>query len=141
LMNHGGHDSHWTYTPVDGIDYGMCPRRTTLDTVLVETAREVGVDVREATKVTGLVWDRGRVAGVRWQDRDGQTGEIACRLVVGADGRRSTVAELVGEKEPYRRDENGRGLVFMYVDDPLPADSPERRTLYQWRIGDNLGMY
>ena len=67
LMNHGGHDSHWTYTPVDGIDYGMCPRRTTLDTVLVETAREVGVDVREATKVTGLVWDRGRVAGVRWR--------------------------------------------------------------------------
>ncbi|MGH8972288.1 MAG: NAD(P)/FAD-dependent oxidoreductase [Acidimicrobiia bacterium] len=141
LINHGGVDVNWDYTAVDGFNYGMCPRRTTLDNILVQTARNAGADVREATKVTGLEWSSGRVSAVHWQDRKGKTGTIATKLLIGADGRRSTVAEMVGAKEPYRRDENGRGLVFMYVDDPYPADSIERKHLYQWRVGQTLGMY
>ena len=141
LINHGGINVHWHYTPVDGFDFGMCPRRTTLDKILVDCARKAGAEVREATKVTGLEWKGGRVSGVRWQDRKGKTGTIGCKLVIGADGRRSTVADLVGANPPYRRDENGRGLVFMYVEDPCPPDSPERTFLYQWRIGQTLGMY
>ncbi|MGH8999231.1 MAG: NAD(P)/FAD-dependent oxidoreductase [Acidimicrobiia bacterium] len=141
LINHGGVDVDWHYTPVDGFDYGMCPRRTTLDHILVETARKAGAEVREATKITGLEWKGGRVSAVHTADRKGQTATIACKLLIGADGRRSTVAELEGEKVPYRLDENGRGLVFMYVDDPYPPGSPERRHLYQWRIDDTLGMY
>src|SRR5688572_31781625 len=39
LINHGGIDVHWHYTPVEGFDYGMCPRRTVLDDILVKTAR------------------------------------------------------------------------------------------------------
>ncbi len=141
LMNHGGIDVQWRYTPVDGFDYGMCPRRTVLDDILVKTARNAGADVREETKITGVEWRGGRVSGVRWQDRKGNTGVIETKLLIGADGRRSTVAEQVGAGKPYRRDENGRGLVFMYVDDPDPADSPERKMLMQWRVGDTLGMY
>ncbi|WP_019876747.1 NAD(P)/FAD-dependent oxidoreductase [Sporichthya polymorpha] len=141
LINHGGIDVHWDYTPVDGYDFGMCPRRTTLDGVLVGVAREAGAEIREATKVTGLEWTAGRVSGVHYKDREGNTGTIGCKLVIGADGRRSTVASLVGSAVPYRRDENGRGLVFMYVDDPYPAESEERSHLFQWRVGDTLGMY
>ncbi len=141
LMNHGGIDVSWHYTPVDGFNYGMCPRRTTLDAILVDTARQAGAEVREATKFTGLEWKAGRVSAVTWQDRNGNRGTIDCQLVIGADGRRSTVAEAVGASKPYRRDENGRGLVFMYVDDPHPAGSRERQTLFQWRVGDTLGMY
>jgi menaquinone-9 beta-reductase len=141
VMNHGGIDVSWHYTPVDGFNYGMCPRRVVLDNVLVETARKAGADVREATKFTGVEWKAGRVSAVTWQDRKGNTGTIDTKLLIGADGRRSTVAEAVGAGKPYRRDENGRGLVFMYVDDPYPADSKERQTLYQWRVGDTLGMY
>jgi menaquinone-9 beta-reductase len=141
LMNHGGVDVSWHYTPVDGFDFGMCPRRTTLDHVLVETARRAGAEVREATKFTGVEWKGGRVSAVHWADRKGNTGTIDTKLLIGADGRRSTVAEAVGAAKPYRRNENGRGLVFMYVDDPYPADSRERRTLFQWRVDDTLGMY
>lgn len=141
LINHGGVDVRWDYTPVDGYDFGLCPRRTVLDKVLVDTARGAGAEVREATKVTGLQWTAGRVTGVHYKDREGRTGTIDCKLVIGADGRRSTVAHLVGSSTPYRRDENGRGLVFMYVDDPYPADSEERKQLFQWRIDDTLGMY
>jgi len=141
VMNHGGVDVSWHYTPVDGFNYGMCPRRTTLDAVLVDTARRAGADVREATKFTGVEWKGGRVSAVTWADRTGQTGTIDTKLLIGADGRRSTVADAVGAGKPYRRNENGRGLVFMYVDDPHPAGSRERQTLYQWRVGDTLGMY
>src|SRR5947207_1281914 len=85
----------------------------------------------EATKITGVEWKGGRVSAVTWSDRKGHTGTIDTKLLIGADGRRSTVAELVGAGTPYRRNENGRGLVFMYVDDPYPADSIERKTLMQ----------
>ena len=141
LMNHGGIDVSWHYTPVDGFDYGMCPRRTVLDNILVDTARKAGAEVREATKFTGVEWKGGRVSAVTWADRKGNTGTIDTKLLIGADGRRSTVAEAVGAGQPYRRNENGRGLVFMYVEDPYPADSEERKRLYQWRVGDTLGMY
>jgi menaquinone-9 beta-reductase len=141
LMNHGGVDVSWHYTPVDGFNFGMCPRRTNLDAILVDVARQAGADVREATKFTGVEWKSGRVSAVTWADRKGNTGTIDTKLLIGADGRRSTVAEAVGAAKPYRRDENGRGLVFMYVDDPYPADSRERQTLWQWRVGDTLGMY
>jgi len=141
LINHGGVDVNWHYTAVDGFNYGMCPRRTVLDNILVETARKAGAEVREATKITGVEWKGGRVSAVTWSDRKGNTGTIDTKLLIGADGRRSTVAELVGAATPYRRNENGRGLVFMYVDDPYPADSVERKTLMQWRVGDTLGMY
>ena len=140
-INHGGVDVHWDYTDVDGFNYGMCPRRTVLDDILVKTARDAGADVREATKFAGVEWKSGRVSAVRWTDRKGNTGTIDCKLLIGADGRRSSVAEAVGAGKPYRRNENGRGLVFMYVDDPYPADSIERKTLFQWRVGDTLGMY
>ncbi|HEY4409834.1 MAG TPA: NAD(P)/FAD-dependent oxidoreductase [Acidimicrobiia bacterium] len=141
LMNHGGIDVSWHYTPVDGFDYGMCPRRTTLDAILVDTARKAGAEIREATKFTGVEWKGGRVSAVTWADRKGNTGTIDTKLLIGADGRRSTVADAVGAGAPYRRDENGRGLVFMYVDDPHPPGSRERQTLYQWRVDDTLGMY
>ena len=139
LINHGGVDVHWDYTEVDGFNYGMCPRRTVLDNILVETARKAGAEIREATKLTGVEWKGGRVSAVTWSDRKGNTGTIDTKLLIGADGRRSTVAELVGAGTPYRRNENGRGLVFMYVDDPYPADSIERKTLMQWRV-DNGGL-
>jgi flavin-dependent dehydrogenase len=59
--------------------------------------------------------------------------------VIGADGRRSTLARLVGAASPYRSDRNGRGQVFAYVEDPEPAEN--RTLLYQWRVGDTLGNY
>ncbi|MEE9416123.1 MAG: NAD(P)/FAD-dependent oxidoreductase [Acidimicrobiales bacterium] len=139
IVNHGGEDAHGTYSPVDGIDYAMCPRRTTLDSVLVDEARQRGVDVREATKAEHLIWDAGRVVGIGWSDRQGRTGQIRAKLVVGADGRRSTISSLLGVAKPYREAENGRGLVFMYVDDPREGDA--RSIVYQWRVGTSLAMY
>jgi flavin-dependent dehydrogenase len=72
----------------------LSARRIVLDELLVEAAIAAGAEVRTGTAVTGLLWEDGRVAGVE----TGQ-GQVRARLVVGADGRHSTVARLVGAGE------------------------------------------
>src|SRR3954470_2578800 len=42
-----------------------CPRRTVLDTLLVEAAIDAGVEVREGFTVEGLLFDDGTVTGIR----------------------------------------------------------------------------
>jgi flavin-dependent dehydrogenase len=123
----------------DGIDYGVCVPRELQDTQLVQAAREQGADVREHCTVQSLRWRAGRVVGVRYRDSDGAEREIASTLTVGADGRRSTVAALVGAWRPYRISRNGRGLVFRYLQDPL-AGGIEAETLCQWREGDSFAF-
>lgn len=76
----------------------LCVRRIALDVHLVDVAREAGVDLRLHTRVTGLVEKGGRVTGVRVANRDGRHYEIQSDLVVGADGRLSTIARLTGAR-------------------------------------------
>lgn len=125
-----------TYTPVGGVDYGLCVRRTGLDAALVETARQSGAEVREGTKATELIWDGDRAVGVRTRDRQGRRREIRASLVVGADGRRSMVARQVGADDPYRLNRNERACLFAYWRDPW---SSWRSTAAQWRDGAELG--
>jgi 2-polyprenyl-6-methoxyphenol hydroxylase-like FAD-dependent oxidoreductase len=73
-------------------------RRHLLDPILVDAAREAGADVRMGTKVTSLVERGGRVRGA-CVEHDGSETEIQAGLVVGADGRGSAVAKLVGARE------------------------------------------
>ena len=131
-----GYEMHARYTPVDGIDYGLCVRRPGLDAALVETARAAGAEVREHSPVLGLISDAGRVAGVRWRDAGGDERELAAPLVVGADGRRSPMAEALGVAEPVLESPNGRGCYFGYWRD---VEGDWRRVAAQWRSGGELG--
>lgn len=137
LFHHMGYSVRKPFNSVAGFDFAMCMPRTQLDTALVETTREAGADVRERTTVTELVREGGRVAGVRFRRHDGVTGEIRAPLLVGADGRRSTVAEAVGVAEPYRGSRNGRGFAYWYMDDPK-LGTPWRETGTFWRTGDSI---
>ncbi|MBI5104699.1 MAG: NAD(P)/FAD-dependent oxidoreductase [Solirubrobacterales bacterium] len=123
----------------EGIDFGVCVPRDLQDVELVAAAREQGAEVRERCAVEGLLWRAGRVCGVRYRDPDGREHEAAATLVVGADGRRSTVAAHVGSWRPYRVSRNGRGLVFRYLDDPRMG-TPEATTYIQWREGDGIAF-
>ncbi|EFC80912.1 NAD(P)/FAD-dependent oxidoreductase [Parafrankia sp. EUN1f] len=82
--------------PIEGIDAVYCPRRTVLDKLLVDAAREAGAEVIEGFTVTDLLFDAGRVTGIRGQVGDGPEQEFRSAFVVGADGRTSTVADKVG---------------------------------------------
>ncbi|NUQ95013.1 MAG: NAD(P)/FAD-dependent oxidoreductase [Streptomyces sp.] len=78
---------------VDGIRAAYGPRRFVLDTLLVEAAAKAGAEVREECNVTGLVRDAdGRVTGVRMTTSEGTAATEHAKLVIGADGVRSTVA-------------------------------------------------
>ncbi|MEX0875457.1 MAG: NAD(P)/FAD-dependent oxidoreductase [Actinomycetota bacterium] len=71
------------------------PRRTVLDKILIDAAAESGVEVREAFTVDEVVVDDGKVIGIRGHDRDGKTVTESAKVVVGADGRHSKIAEAV----------------------------------------------
>lgn len=125
------------YTPVDGIDHAMCVRRHGLDAALVARARAAGADVREGARVVGLARDGARVTGVRYvMAEDTTEHELRAALVVGADGRRSTVARLVGADTPHRSAPSGRACFFAYWEDPREE---WRHVAAQWRQGGELG--
>jgi flavin-dependent dehydrogenase len=132
-----GYAPRASFSAYEGIAHGWCVRRTGMDAALVATAREAGADVREGARVTSLVWARGRVAGVVYEDRDGGTHEIRAPLVVGADGRRSLVARAAGAREPYRSSRNGRACWYAYLEDRRPG---WRHVAVQWREGRELGV-
>jgi flavin-dependent dehydrogenase len=73
-------------------------RRFLLDPILAEAAAEAGAEVMMGATVTELVRSNGRVTGVRVRS-DGTERELSARLVVGADGRNSTVAKLTGARK------------------------------------------
>ncbi|MYW04022.1 oxidoreductase [Streptomyces sp. SID3343] len=125
-----------TFSPVDGIAYGMCVRRAGLDQALVDTARAAGAEVREGARVTGLLWSGDRVAGVRVEARGEAPYELRAPLVIGADGRRSTVAGQVGVAEPHTIHPNGRACYYAYYDDPR---AEWRGTAGMWRTERELG--
>ena len=75
------------------------PRRTALDKLLVDAASEAGAEVRERFTVESLVVEDGRVVGIRGHGKGGQTVTELARVVIGADGRYSLVADAVGAQE------------------------------------------
>jgi menaquinone-9 beta-reductase len=109
------------YQTPEGIDYGISVRRPDFDAALVDTARETGVDVWEGAKAVRPFWAGGRLAGLWAKTASGEDALVRARAVIGADGRRSTVAAWVGATEPYRKWPNQRGMVWYYVDDPRPC--------------------
>ena len=83
--------------PGDGGAF-MSVRRFVLDPILLDAAAEAGAEVLMSTNVTGLRRDGDRVAGVTAVCQ-GQERALDAKLVVGADGRNSTVAELAGARK------------------------------------------
>jgi 2-polyprenyl-6-methoxyphenol hydroxylase-like FAD-dependent oxidoreductase len=86
-------------TDTNGGRGGFCPRRTVLDKLLVDAAVESGAELREAFTVDSLLWDAGRVAGIKGRSRNGAAVEERARIVIGADGVHSLVASAVRATE------------------------------------------
>ena len=78
-------------------DRGLALRRTVLDSLLLDRARDAGADVLEGVRVSGVERDAtGRTTGVRILGATGATRVMRARLVIGADGLRSVVARRLG---------------------------------------------
>jgi 2-polyprenyl-6-methoxyphenol hydroxylase-like FAD-dependent oxidoreductase len=81
--------------PVDGVRYGIGPRRSVLDTILVEAAVAAGAELRERFAVQDVLVEDGRVTGIRGRQDGGALVTTRGRMVIGADGVYSAVARAV----------------------------------------------
>ncbi len=89
--------------PYDGVSRAYCPRRTVLDYLLVEAAVAAGAELRERFTVEEVVIDGDRVTGVRGHTAGGRTVTEQARVVVGADGRHSLIANAVRALQYHER--------------------------------------
>lgn len=115
--------------PVGGVAETYCPRRSVLDTLLMEAAVEAGVELIEGFVVTDVVATDGRVGGVRGHQRGAPERSLLARLVVGADGLHSVVAARVGAR-PYRQYPALTGVYYSYW-----RDVPGRAASFHARPG------
>jgi 2-polyprenyl-6-methoxyphenol hydroxylase-like FAD-dependent oxidoreductase len=99
-----------TFTPVGGFDRAAAITRPVLDQALLDAAVAAGAETRFGAKVAGLLGAGSEEDPARGVVLEGGE-EIEARWVLGADGRASTVAGLLGlEKERPLRGE----LAFMF---------------------------
>jgi 2-polyprenyl-6-methoxyphenol hydroxylase-like FAD-dependent oxidoreductase len=110
--------------------HGYGVTRATLDPMLRELAADTpGVELLQGVTATGLLHDDGRIAGVELSTRDGRAPSLRARLVVGADGRHSTIARLAQMRGRVRA--NRRFFYFAYWQGVRPATSHPRLWLLE----------
>src|SRR5215468_8783309 len=82
--------------PEHGVDCLFAPRRTLLDRLLVDAARNAGAEVRHGVLLSELLFSPdGRAIGVSLKGAGGSSMTLRTDIVIGADGRQSTVAQFV----------------------------------------------
>jgi flavin-dependent dehydrogenase len=101
---------------------GYCVRRSTLDPWLQDAAEDAGAQLRFRTRVLDLVRSGERVTGVVARSDAGAV-TLHADLVVGADGRNSTIARLTGAPEYLVTDRSRAGYFAYYrAPDAWPHD-------------------
>ena len=124
------------WTPYSGLisfptdaPHGYGVTRATLDPMLRELAANTpGVELLPAAAASGLIREQGRIAGVEMVTRDGHESSLRAHLVVGADGRHSTVARLAQMRGRVRP--NNRFFYFAYWRGVRPVTSRPRLWLF-----------
>ena len=116
--------------PAHGTQSLISPRRYILDSVLVDAAEAAGAEVRFGTSFVDVIRDDdGRVHGVTF---DGQARRECAYapIVIGADGRRSTVARRVGSRVQLKA-EHATHCIYAYFDGVADGG-------YQWFYREGL---
>jgi electron transfer flavoprotein-quinone oxidoreductase len=109
------------------IDYGWSEHphpqftvfRSQFDAWFAQEAVDAGAELFTETLVEDLLWEGGRVAGVR-----SRRGDLRARVVIGADGVNSTVNEKAGLRDPLAPGEVS--LIIRQILD-LPSEQIEER--------------
>jgi 2-polyprenyl-6-methoxyphenol hydroxylase-like FAD-dependent oxidoreductase len=74
----------------------IAPRRTILDTILVEAAADAGADVLTGVSVSGLLRNGNQVVGIQAWSETSRLLRARAPIVIGADGKQSHIAAEVG---------------------------------------------
>jgi flavin-dependent dehydrogenase len=106
-----------------GRDYAYAIDRERFDAALWTHALSFPtVEGRDGYSVLDLIWDGVRVVGIVGQKADGEHERITADLVVGADGRFSTVARKVNAKQRDQHLEFPTTLYYAYWKGVPPFD-------------------
>lgn len=115
----------------EGIEGLYAPRRTVLDSILVDAARAAGAAVEFGVIVETLQRDSsGRVRGIVARTEEGTMIAPRATIIIGADGIRSVVAQAAGA-EVTREAEADAAVYYGYFQN-LPASS------YEWGYAPGL---
>lgn len=107
------------------------PRRWLLDRVLRDAATCAGAELHSGVSLLNVLKSAsGRVTGAALRPSDGTIKNISAGVVIGADGRRSAVAEQVNARVIARSDECS-ATVYTYV------NGLENKG-YRWYYGDKV---
>lgn len=83
---------------------GLAIRRSELDALLAAKAASApGVEFLEGMRAEDLLFEDGRVCGIRVRLRSGRSAALRARVTVGADGRNSVVAHRLGMIRKHAR--------------------------------------
>jgi FAD-dependent halogenase len=81
--------------------YAYQVERSKFDQILLDHARDMGVDVREQHAVTDVIEEGDRVRGVCYTDAEGNAGTIRATYVVDASGNKSRIYQRAGATRQY----------------------------------------
>jgi len=73
--------------------------RSEFDKMLLDNAREHGVDVHEGARVLEVLFDGPRAVGVKVATEDGSTHEVRAQVVVDASGQGTMISGRLGLRE------------------------------------------
>lgn len=116
--------------PIDGHHEGWAPRRRDLDQILVDAAVAAGAEFRDKCTVTGTVTGDDRVGGVRLAERGGRSRTERARLVIGADGMASKVAQCVAA--PVEFEDPKTSCCYYSFWTGVPADFELYEVPHRW---------
>jgi flavin-dependent dehydrogenase len=133
------------YPAFGGVDALYSPRRTILDKILVDAARDAGAEVREGFVVEEVLADNGCVTGIRGRVRKKSSTTVteAARLVVGADGKRSLVARAVRAQTYNQRPALSMGFYTYWEGVPIEGNEMyvrDRCLIFACPTNDGLVM-
>ncbi len=119
------------------------PRRTVLDALLVKAATTAGVELREGVVVDGLLSDGEQVVGIRGRTARGAAVAERAQIVIGADGKHSAIARLVGA--PSYMEQPSLTCWYMAYWGDFPCEGLEmhwrpRRLVFVFPTHDQLSM-
>lgn len=114
----------WIEAPADRAGHAVNLRRQRLDPLVREVAAATpGVELALGQRAEDLLREGGAVRGVIVRDRDGARTALRGRLVVGADGRDSRIAELAAVAAKTLP--HGRFAYGAYFEGAPPAGAPD----------------
>jgi len=114
---------HFEHLPVHCKFIALMPQWDFLNFIADQGKKYETFDLRMRTEATGLIEENGRIAGVHAKSPDGDI-EIRADLVVGCDGRHSTLRQAAG----LESDDYGAPMDVMWFRLPRKLTIPTRRS-------------